>query len=363
MTKSFSKVFLVLLLLINNEPALSKWRTSTAKSQGLDHKTIELLFKYLFDKKEKFSTDSAILIRNGSIIKEQYANGYTKKDTHRTWSISKSVTNTLIGVAVKKGILSLDSKVKKYFPQLDGKDHETMTVDHLLKMSSGIDWREHYEDNPFASDVVRMLYIYDYKDMAGYTAKRPVIHSPGTKFYYSSGESNLIMGILKKSMGLKDYENFPWKELFDKLNIKSATWERDGKNVFVGSSYLFLSPRDLAKIGLLYLNNGKWKNEQILPTDWVTYTTTANSAWHNTQKESKKRKLAYGSHWWLNVGNKHGPYHTSAPENIYMALGHHGQILAVFPNQNIIFVRMGADKKAKIDRNKIFKYIMDGIKQ
>lgn len=363
MVKQLIKNILVTLLLFGNVSAAGNWKNSLPEKEGLNPKSVDFLFKYLFDKKEKFSTDSAILIRNGKIVREEYANGYTKNGTHRTWSISKSLTNTLIGIAVKKGILSKESKVKKFYPQLNGKDHEKMTVDHLLKMSSGIDWNEYYEENPFASDVIRMLYVYEYKDMAGYTARQSVIHTPGTKFYYSSGESNLIMGILKKSMGIKDYENFPWKELFNKLSIESATWERDGQNVFVGSSYLFLSPRDLAKIGMLYLNNGKWQNEQILPEDWVKYTTTANRAWKNIQKDAEKPKLAYGAHWWLNIGNKHGPYHPSAPENIYMALGHHGQILAVFPDQKIIFVRMAADKKAKIDRTKIFKFIMNGLKQ
>lgn len=360
--KFLLKTFFLSLLISTISWGASDWPTSTPESQGMNPKNIDNLFKYLFNKNESFSTDSAILIRNGKIIREEYANGYKAEGPHRTWSISKSVTNTLIGIAIKKGIISLETKVKKFYPLLNGEGHETMTLDHLLKMSSGIDWNEYYEENPFASHVIRMLYVYQNKDMASYTAKQPVIHQPGTRFHYSSGESNLIMGMLKKSMGLKDYENFPWNELFDKLNIESATWERDGSDVFIGSSYLYLSPRDLAKIGKLYLNDGIWEKERVLPEDWVKYTTTPNQAWKNNQINESKPKLAYGAHWWLNRPNRHGSVHPAAPENVYMALGHHGQILAVFPEQKIIFVRMAADKNGKIDRNMIFKFIMDSLK-
>lgn len=354
--------FILILVFTQQTWGDINWKVHSPQSVEMKKESIDKLFKYLFNSKEKFTTDSALLIKDGKLIREEYTNGYTKENTHRTWSISKSLTNTLVGIAVKKGILSLDTKVKKHYPQLNGKDHELMTLDHLMKMSSGIDWNEYYEENPFASNVIRMLYVYEYKDMASYTAKQPVVNTPGTKFYYSSGETNLIMGILKKSMGIKDYDDFPWTELFNKLNIESATWERDGQNVYVGSSYLYLSPRDLAKIGTLYLQDGVWNDERILPEGWVKYTTTANQAWQNVQKDSDKPKLAYGAQWWLNKPNSHGPFHPTAPENLYMALGHHGQILAIIPSQKIVFVRMGADKKAKIDRTKIFKYIMDSLK-
>jgi len=338
------------------------WKKHSPSSVGIKKESLDKLFKYLFSSKENFTTDSALIIKHGKLIREEYANGYTFENTHRTWSISKSVTNTLVGIATKKGILSLDAKVKKFYPELNGENHEKMTLDHLLKMSSGIDWNEYYEENPFVSNVIRMLYVYEYKDMASYTAKQPVVNTPGTKFYYSSGETNLIMGILKKSMGLKDYDDFPWKELFSKMDIQSATWERDGQDVYIGSSYLYLSARDLAKIGTLYLQDGFWNKERILPEGWVKYTTTANQAWHNVQKDADKPKLAYGAQWWLNTPNKHGSFHPTAPENIFMALGHHGQILAVIPDKKIVFVRMGADKKDKIDRTKVFKYIMDSMK-
>ncbi|MCO4794267.1 MAG: serine hydrolase [Bacteriovoracaceae bacterium] len=352
----------IFALTVSNAHSVINWKQHLPKEEGFDKAKLDKLFNYMFDKKYKHNTDAALIIRNGKLIKEQYSNGYSLEHTHRTWSISKSVTNTLIGIAVHKNILNLQAKVKDFYPQLTGDKSDTMTLDHLMKMSSGIDWKEHYEENPFSSDVIKMLYVYEYKDMAGYTASRPVIYDPGKRFYYSSGESNLIMGMLKKSMGISDYENFPWKHLFNKLGITSATWERDGKDVFVGSSYLFLSPRDLSKIGQLYLQNGIWNKEQILPKDWVKYSTTPNKAWLLKQENDEVAKPGYGAQWWLNAQTKNGLSHPHAPDDIYMALGHHGQILAVLPSQNIIFVRMGADKDEKIDRKEIFKLLMSSLK-
>lgn len=338
------------------------WTEAPLESTGLNGPRIEKLFQYLFDKKAGYNTDGIVLIKDGKLVKEQYANGYAKNKTHRIWSASKSVTNTLIGIAVKNGILTLDSKIKSYYPTLSGEGSNDLTLDHLMKMSSGIDWQEFYEENPFASDVIKMLYIYKYKDMAGYTASRPVKFKPGSRFHYSSGETNLIMGVLKKSLSLYDYDNFPWTQLFDKLDIKTATWERDGSGVFVGSSYLYLSPRDLAKIGQLYLDKGKWQSEQIVTSEWVKYSTSVNSAYLNTEQDEENAKSSYGAHWWLNAKTKKGQAYHTAPENIFMALGHHGQILAVFPDQRMIFVRAASDKEGQIDRMEIFRLLMESIK-
>ncbi|MCR9206245.1 MAG: serine hydrolase, partial [Halobacteriovoraceae bacterium] len=224
----------------------------------------------------------------------------------------------------------------------------------LLQMSSGIFWNEFYEGNPFQSHVVKMLYLSQRKDMAAFTASQRMRDQPGQYFNYSSGETNLLMGILKETFEAEEeYLNFPWTMLFNPLGMTNVTWERDGNNVFVGSSYLYMKPRDLARLGRLYLKEGKWMGEQLVPKQYVLNSLKASPASCQNNRSGSMRKFTYGYQWWLNQkcpekGIQSVP---KVDESIFMALGHHGQTMAVFPKHELIAVRVGADKRKRFNRD------------
>ena len=268
-------------------------------------------------------------------------------------------------------MLSREDFAYKHYPILDTEGKRRITINHLLRMSSGLDWIEEYSINFFKlykgklldSNVVEMLYMEE--DMGGYSAQQKLVRKPDEQFYYSSGTSNILMSLLKAKLGKDSYEALPWKHLFTPLGMSNVTWEQDRAGTFVGSSYLYMKPRDLAKVGLLYLNNGIWKGERLLPKDWVEYTTTAAPSFAKTKLKGFANRENYGAHWWLNKNNQEKglarPY-PDAPESLYMALGHYGQSLAIFPEQNMLVVRTAYDQDDGIDRNTLYKLILASLK-
>lgn len=334
------------------------WRKCNQQDlANLSSEKVDQLFDYAFDSTANYQTDGLVLYYKDCEVKARYANGYRRGQLHRIWSISKSVSAILVGIAEQKGLLSREDLVSQYYPEIQERYAQQLRIRHLLQMSSGLDWKEGYEANPLGSNVIQMLYVDGIQDMAAYTAGVNFSYAPGTRWLYSSGETNLMMGCLKKSMSAKEYLDFPWAELFDRIGIKKATWERDSSGTFVGSSYLYLAPEDLARIGYLYMRGGKWGTQQIVSQSWINFSLNLAPALLNKESKKSKSGATYGGQWWL---NRPHPLNNSQkgiseiPQNVYFGSGHHGQFLAVFPDQQLILVRSATDKKARIDRSKLF---------
>jgi CubicO group peptidase (beta-lactamase class C family) len=175
-------------------------------------------------------------------------------------------------------------------------------------------------------------------DMGGYTASRPLKHEPGTEFYYSSGNSNLLSLIIRNTVGENDYYLFPYKNLFHKIGMYHTLLEPDASGTFVGSSYIYASARDYARFGLLYLHNGVWNGEQILPEGWVQKTITPPAV-----NELKN----YGYQFWLNGLDENDPSKKEfpeAPSDLFYADGYGGQRIYIIPSKRLVAVRMGLYK-------------------
>jgi hypothetical protein len=177
--------------------------------------------------------------------------------------MTKSVTNALVGILVGQGKLSVDEPAP--VPEWSGPDDPrgAITLDQMLRMSSGLEFGEIYEDP--RSDVCLML--FSVRDAAAYAADKPLETGPGGKWYYSSGTTNIISRIVRDSVGgtQADYFAFPRRALFDRIGMRSAIIEPDPSGTFVGSSYMYATARDWARFGLLYLQDGVWEGERILP--------------------------------------------------------------------------------------------------
>ncbi|MGD0022488.1 MAG: serine hydrolase, partial [Smithellaceae bacterium] len=303
---------------------------------------------------KKLYARAVLIVYNGCIIAERYAPGITKDTPLLSWSIAKSFTNAMIGILVRQNKIHI--KAPAAVPEWQkAKDlRRFITLDQLLRMSSGLQWVESYAERPI-SDVNIMLFLKP--DMAAYAASKPLAVKPDTLWRYSSGTTNIICRlILKKTGSLEAYWDFPRRELFNKLGMKSAIWGTDATGTFIGSSYLYATARDYARFGLLYLNDGVWRGERILPEGWVAYSTTPTPA---------APKGEYGAHFWLNRGSDGkaiNRLYPQLPVDAFFARGYQGQIVAIIPSRKLVVVRLGMTYDDKWGMEPFIKSISEAIK-
>ncbi|ATB30679.1 serine hydrolase domain-containing protein [Melittangium boletus] len=293
-------------------------------------------------------TDAVVVILDGHLVYERYTGENRVETPHLTWSVSKSVMAAVLGVAFKEGRFQLDDTVAQHHPPFAA--HPDIRMRHLLPWASGLAWSEGYEASPLKSSVITMLYTRGRDDMAAYTASLPAVAPPGTRHVYSSGESNVLSASLKSMLG-DAYADYPWKALFEPLGITSAVWERDTSGTYVGSSYAYMTARDLARVGLLMQRGGRWKDEQLLPPEWVRMNLTPFEHYVPDPRATVAEAIP-GGHWWLNRAFKGAPRPwKDAPEDAFAALGHWGQCLFVIPSEKLVIVRYGDDRDKSFRQN------------
>lgn len=284
-------------------------------------------------------TRAVVVVYDNQIIAERYAPGTSADTALPGWSMTKSVTNALVGILVNQGKLSIDRPVPIAEWSAAGDPRKAITLDHLLRTISGLAFDE--RSGPVVSDVNRMLLRS--RDTAGYALARPLEHIPGSHWQYSSGTTNIVSRIIRDSVGgsVADYHAFPRKALFDKVGMTSAIMEVDAAGTFVASSFMYASARDWARFGLLYLQDGVWEGERILPSGWVSYSRTPSPTVPLGQ---------YGAHFWTNGGvltaSTAKPL-KSLPADTFYASGYEGQYVVVIPSRKLVVVRLGLTKKIK----------------
>ncbi len=273
-------------------------------------------------------TRAVVIVHHDRIVAERYAPDITPDSVLPGWSMSKSVTSSLVGILLGEG--RLDLRGTTGFPEWQDDERRSITLLDLLRMESGLDLTEDY-GNP-RSDVLRMLFRA--KDMAAYAASRPLSHPPGTHWSYASGSTLLVQRMIREAIGDDAaYHSLPQAALFGPIGISSALFERDAAGTFVGSSYVHMTARDWARFGLLFLHDGVWRNRRVLPAGFVDYVTTP---------APHAPKGNYGAHWWLNRGTAGAerPF-PSLPEDMFFANGHEGQFVIVIPSSDAVIVRLG----------------------
>ncbi|MGY2262118.1 serine hydrolase domain-containing protein [Pseudomonas sp. SDO55104_S430] len=346
----FKGLSLFLLLLLSLSTRADEWPVAPPPASP----ALEALEHYAFPPRDDTTrkgirTDALLVIRDGQLIYERYAGPTTADTPHLTWSISKSLMATVLGVAYGEGRFKLQDPVANYYPPL--KNHPDLTMADLLHWASGLDWQEDYEYAPLKSSVVAMLYTRGHTDMAAFTAAHDSYAAPGKTFRYSSGDSNLLSAALKSIVGVQRYADYPWTALFEPLGIHSAVWETDATGTFVASSYAYLTARDLARIGLLMARDGRWGDRQLLPKDWVAFNREPFAHYRAHQDEAVP-----GGHWWLNraADGATQPW-PDAPADTFAALGHWGQAMYVIPGENLVIVRYADDRDGSYSHNELLK--------
>jgi CubicO group peptidase (beta-lactamase class C family) len=300
------------------------------------------------DPEKPLNTHAVVVVYKNKIVGERYAEGFDQDSRLMGWSMTKSITNALVGILVKEGKLDIQKPAPVAEWQND--ERNKITLNNLLQASSGLSWSESYF-NPTA-DFHSMFIKSD--DKGGYAASRKQAHEPGTFFQYSSGSTNIISRIIRQTVGDSAYYKFAFEKLFYKIGMNHAIAEPDASGTYVGSSYSFATARDWARFGMLYLNDGVWNGERILPEGWVKYTVTPGSA---------AEKGRYGALWWLNAGDTNNPSNRLYPElptDAYWADGFEEQYVMVIPSRDLVVVRLGVSHHG-FDFNNLVKDIIAAL--
>ncbi|HRC42368.1 serine hydrolase domain-containing protein [Nostocoides sp.] len=273
---------------------------------------------------QALGTRAVVVVHNGKIVGERYADGFTAATPQLGWSMSKSVTNLLLGRLVEQGQIAItDDNLRSDWTGEKAK----ITIDQLMRMTSGLQWDETYA---LGTPVTRMLYREP--DMGAYAAGLAARHTPGSYQQYSSGSTNIVCSILHERTGIG--ADLPRQQLFAKLGLSSAVWEPDASGTPVCSSYLWATPRDWAAVGQFALLDGQWGGQQLLPEGWMRASTTAVPV---TQTEEP----GYASGWWSNRTAEGQRINPKLPVTAYWAQGHDGQRLYVVPSSGLVVVRLG----------------------
>ncbi|WP_122517891.1 serine hydrolase domain-containing protein [Pseudomonas viridiflava] len=296
-------------------------------------------------------TDALLVIRDGEIVYERYVGVTNAQTPHLTWSVSKSILATVLGVAFGEGRFQLADPVAKFYKPFGA--HPDITVQDLMHWASGLDWQEDYEYAPLNSSVVAMLYTRGRDDMARFTASHKAATTPGTRYLYSSGDSTVLAAALKGMVGAEAYPSYPWTALFEPIGIRSAVWETDASGTFVGSSYAYMTARDLARVGLLMQRGGQWQDKPLLNKAWMDFVLTPFKG-----EQIQAKVEVPGGQWWLNrtADGGSGPW-PDAPSDTFAALGHWGQALYVIPSQKLVIVRYADDRDGSYDHDQMLKRI------
>lgn len=275
-------------------------------------------------------TRAVVIIQDGRIVAERYATGFEAGSRFSGWSITKSVLSALVGILVGEGRLRLDAT--ELWPLWRAPDpRAAITVEDLLRMRSGLQFSEAYSD--LSSDVIEML--FNAPDAASYAATRALIAPPGTLWTYASGTTNILSGIVRRTVGEDAYPRWPSRVLFEPIGMTSAVMDVDAAGTFVCSSFMVATARDWARFGQLFLQDGVWEGRRILPEGWVRYCVTPTP---------QSPGGCYGAHWWLKLQPEIGgdsPAAARLPPDAYFAIGHEGQTLTIIPSRRLVIVRLG----------------------
>ena len=298
-----------------------EWRASSPEGQGMDSDRLAQMFEHI--QAQKLDLHSLLVVRNGYLVAEAYFDPYNSHVRHYAASLTKSVVGALVGIAIDQGkIQSVDQKVLDFFPgrrvaNLDARK-QAMTLEHLLALSSGLD----------LPDFTPQPQMEQSSGWVQFALDLPMAAQPGARFAYGNEPVHLLSAILQKTTG-EETRLFANRFLFDPLGIPPAMpgdWSVDPQGYTTGGIGLYLAPRDLAKFAYLYLNEGKWDGQQVVPAGWVKELLTGHTA-VGKDKTYANQERQYGYLW------------SVFPEQHYFAaFGMGGQHLYLLPEQNMVVV-------------------------
>ncbi|MGH9838932.1 MAG: serine hydrolase domain-containing protein, partial [Blastocatellia bacterium] len=292
-----------------------EWKTSTAAAEGIDPRGLAEAERVILEKKPEVR--SLLLIRNGRLVYEKYFRGASAAQAFNVKSVTKSFTSALAGIALRERLLhSPEQKVSELLPeyftvQTDARKRQ-ITLRHLLTMTAGFEWTE---NGPVTGEWIRSA------DHAKFALDLPLVADPGKGHSYNTALSHLLSVIIARQSNVSLLE-FARKHLFGPLGIRTQRWDTDQQGYCEGGSELYLTARDMARFGFLYLNAGQWDGKQIVPVEWV---------WESLRPHAAKDPLQadYGYQWWIGQDDE-------LPA--FSAFGYGGQVIHIIPKLDLIVV-------------------------
>jgi len=357
----FSTLFLALMCCSKNnqEPYLYSvplladdgWSVGDADKAGLRTGVLSEMMDYIRETNGD-NIHNILIFKDGKLVFEEYFEGYLyvseppgtngdyiqydRETDHYLASVSKTVTSVIFGAAVKEGyITDLDEKVVDIFPEYSNilvGEKANITVKHLLTMSSGLSWDE--SSTPYGDPANDVTLLFSSADPMAEILNNAMIASPGEEFLYNSGGTNILGAIVEQytGMSLLDFGN---QYLFDPLEVQGGSWQGMAGGLIFASGGLFLRPRELAKIGYIFLNDGYWKDTQVVNEQWIEESTTGHIL---TKGRTLPLATSYGYQWWvMNFNNGNITY------PCFFAAGWGDQYMFVFPGQDMIVVFNGGN--------------------
>jgi CubicO group peptidase (beta-lactamase class C family) len=312
------------------------WRTSTPSAQRMDGSKLDAALAFV--QKQKLALHGMLVVRHGYIVMEKYFPPYDQDTAHELYSCTKSFVSALTGIAIDKGyIAEVSQPVLGFFPgrkfaETDSRK-QAMKVEDLLTMSSGLEWVD--------AQAYRQLYS-SCPDWVKFILDHPMAARPGELFNYNSGNSHILSAIIQAKSGMNTYE-FARAYLFGPLGIRDPKWERDPSGIPVGGWGLRLSPREMAKLGYLYLRNGVWDGKQIVPAAWVRDSTRPHML--------GAKGLKYGYQWVI-----------SPRGDGFAAAGYLGQSIYVEPGLDLVVVFTAQIDPSDPEATLLWDYIMPACK-
>jgi len=326
------------------------WEVASLAAVGMEAGPIDKLIRLLRTQEHEYH--SLLVVKDGKLVVEEYFDGqdadltgyefglkplmkFDRDTPHFQASVTKSITSILVGIAIDKGFLQgVDERMFSFFPEyvdLKTDDNDELTVAHMLIMGTGIPWDESYPYTDPRNDLTRM---WHHAEPIRVVLEKPVVAEPGTRLLYNSGTTNLLGDIVRKQTGMSLVE-FAERHLFAPLGISSYEWvgfEHDPEMAFA-SSGLYLRPRDMAKIGQLYLQEGIWNGERIVSQEWVR-KSVERAISIPASARGADHASGYGYQWWLEE-------YRSGEIEAYSARGHGLQFIVVLPDLNMAVVFTG----------------------
>ncbi|MDR4509678.1 MAG: beta-lactamase family protein [Candidatus Brocadiaceae bacterium] len=290
-----------------------EWSVSSPEEEGMDRNTLTRAFQYAI----RHDSSAVLVIRNGYIVGEWYAEGWDETTRQQGFSVTKSFTGALVGILIDNGAINdPEQHVADFVTDWNDLQHGPVMIKNLLSMNSGLHWN-------LLTDVRLGLH----PNQMRYAIGLPMDHVPNEKWVYHNSACQVLSEVIFQSSGMQaaDYAR---DQLFDLIGMKTATWQSDKVGNTLTYTGIVASAREFAKFGYLFLRNGLWEDRQIISEHWVAKST----------QQSQEQNPFYGYLWWLNTGQL---WWQDVPKDAFAAMGLNERRIYVVPSLDIIAVRLG----------------------
>ena len=305
-------------------------------------------------------TDGLLLIQGGRIIYERYGRGFARTNRHPARSVSKSFSSALIGVAVREGLVALDDSVCTHLPEFTGRPQCAIRVIDTVTHGSGLAWQEVGFDG-VESSLWAMLHGEGHRALVAFVMGHAMVPTPATRWSYNTGTASLAAAIAQRALEKKYGRDALWKALFEPIGAPGLTLEFDLAGAPIGGSAVYATPRDFARLGYLFLNDGCWRGARLLPEQWVAFSTTTSDVYAHSDVEPDKHGMPNGYLWWVNEPLPPpfapGLPLPDVPRGSYAAIGTWNQLLFVVPTLDLVVVRTADDHDSSFNLNDFMKLV------